>query len=207
MAAGHGPCGSYPIRASLTRMRPVGFPYDVPSGAGATIVPMPAMPARSVPPVALPIPAGLQAVGTEGADFEAVAALADLPPGALLRWTRDDLDILIAHTDLGVAAIDDRCPHMSAPLSLGVLDGCIVDCPLHSGRFDMATGGTVRFPTTGGLDAEGGYHPPWQQPGSLPKTEPTDAKAMARAATRVRRLRYYPLRIRANRIEIALPRP
>jgi nitrite reductase/ring-hydroxylating ferredoxin subunit len=125
----------------------------------------------------------------------------------MVRWTRGDLDVLIAHTDAGLAAIDDRCPHMSAPLSLGALDGCTIDCPLHSGRFDLSTGGIVRFPTTGGLDAEGVYHPPWQLPGSPPKPEPTDAKAMARAATRVRRLRYYPLRIRNGSVEIALPRP
>jgi nitrite reductase/ring-hydroxylating ferredoxin subunit len=119
--------------------------------------------------------------------------------------TRGDLDVLIAHTTAGLVATDDRCPHMSAPLSQGRLDGCVVDCPLHSGRFDLATGGVVQFPTTGGLDAEGAYHPPWQTPGSQPRPEPTDAKAMARAATRVRRLRYYPLRVRDGLIEVAIP--
>jgi nitrite reductase/ring-hydroxylating ferredoxin subunit len=158
-------------------------------------------------PVPLPIPVGLQAAGTEGAAFEAVARLSELPLGALVRVTRGDHDILIAHTDSGLLATDDRCPHMSAPLSQGTLEGCVVDCPLHSGRFDLATGRTIRFPTTGGLDAEGVYHPSWQLPGSSPKPEPADAKAMARAATRVRRPRYYPLRIRAGRVEIALPRP
>ncbi|MFI5253843.1 MAG: Rieske (2Fe-2S) protein [Candidatus Limnocylindrales bacterium] len=162
------------------------------------------MPVRAA---VLPIPPGLQATGTEGAAFAAVARLTEVPAGALLRVTRGDLDILIAHTAAGLAAIDDRCPHMSAPLSLGAMDGCVVDCPLHSGRFDLASGGTVRFPTTGGLDADGLYHPPWQPPDNPPRVEPTDAKARARAATRVRRLRYYPLRIRAGRIEIALPRP
>lgn len=155
----------------------------------------------------MPIPAGLQARGTAGAPFEAAASLTDLPAGRLLRWTRGDVDILLAHTAAGLVAIDDRCPHMSAPLSLGVLEDCVVDCPLHSGRFDLATGGVVRFPTTGGLDAEGGYHPPWQLAGSIPKPEPTDAKAMARAATRVRRLRFYPLRVRDGWVEIALPTP
>jgi 3-phenylpropionate/trans-cinnamate dioxygenase ferredoxin subunit len=168
---------------------------------------MPAKSAATMPPAVLPIPAGLQAAGTEGAAFEPVARLSDLPPGAMLRWTRGDLDVLIAYTAAGLVSVDDRCPHMSAPLSLGGLEGCIVDCPLHSGRFDLATGTTVRFPTTGGLDAAGVYYPPWQLPGSPPKPEPTDAKAMARAATRVRRLRYYPLRIRDGSVEIALPRP
>ncbi len=42
----------------------------------------------------------------------------------------------------GIVATDDRCPHMSAPLSIGELDGCVVACPLHEGRFDLCTGET-----------------------------------------------------------------
>ena len=42
--------------------------------------------------------------------------------------------LLLAHTALGLCAVDDRCPHMSAPLSIGALDGCVVACPLHDGR-------------------------------------------------------------------------
>jgi nitrite reductase/ring-hydroxylating ferredoxin subunit len=150
------------------------------------------------------IPAGLVASGP-GTTFEPVAAIDDLPPGAMLRVTRGDVDLLVAHTVDGICAIDDRCPHMSAPLSVGVLDSCVVACPLHSGRFDLATGETVQFPTTGGLDADGGYHPPWSPPGSPERTEPTDLKAQARALTRVRRLRYYPVRIRSGMIEVSFP--
>jgi nitrite reductase/ring-hydroxylating ferredoxin subunit len=151
------------------------------------------------------IPAGLQVPGTAVARFEPVARLDDLPEGAMLRVSLGDLDLLLAHTAQGICATDDRCPHMSAPLSLGTLDGCVVACPLHSGRFDLAGGGVVQFPTTGGLDADGAYHPPWTPPGSPPKPEPSDNKARARAATRVRRLRYYPLRIRDGMIEACLP--
>lgn len=154
----------------------------------------------------LPVPQGLLALGTGDAPYERVADLADLPRGAMLRVTRGDLDVLVAHTERGLVAVDDRCPHMSAPLSLGTLEGCIVGCPLHSGRFDLATGDTVQFPTTGGLDPEGTYHPTWAPPGSDRKPEPTDLKAHARALTRVRRLRYYPLRVRDGGVEVALPR-
>jgi nitrite reductase/ring-hydroxylating ferredoxin subunit len=156
-------------------------------------------------PAILPIPEGLLAPGSPEAAFEPLLELADLPIGSLRRVTRGDLDVLLAHTSAGLLATDDRCPHMSAPLSLGRLEDCVVDCPLHSGRFDLTTGETVQFPTTGGLDTDGAYHPPWQTPGSTPKPEPTDAKAMARAATRVRRLRYYRLRVREGVIEVAIP--
>jgi len=158
-------------------------------------------------PAILPIPEGLLAVDSDRAPFEPVIELATLPVGSMCRVTRGDVDVLVAHTVAGLLATDDRCPHMSAPLSQGRLDGCLVDCPLHSGRFDLSTGDVVRFPTTGGLDADGTYHPAWQQPDSPPKPEPTDAKAMARAATRVRRLRYYRLRVRDGLIEVAIPRP
>ena len=157
-------------------------------------------------PTILPIPAGLLAPGAEHAPYEVVLDLDAVPVGSLHRVTRGDLDLLVAHTEAGLLATDDRCPHMSAPLSQGRLEDCVVDCPLHSGRFDLTTGETIQFPTTGGLDADGAYHPTWQTPGSTPRPEPTDAKAMARAATRVRRLRYYPLRVRAGRIEVAIPR-
>ncbi|MDQ3491663.1 MAG: Rieske 2Fe-2S domain-containing protein [Chloroflexota bacterium] len=153
----------------------------------------------------MPIPAGLLAPGTTDAAFQPVARVEDVPPGQMVRITRGDLDLLLTHTDLGLVVTDDRCPHMAAPLSVGRLDGCEVDCPLHKGRFDLRTGETVRFPTTGGLDAEGGYHPPWAPPGMPPKPEPSDDKARARAATRVRRLRYYPVRVRGEAIEVAVP--
>jgi nitrite reductase/ring-hydroxylating ferredoxin subunit len=154
----------------------------------------------------MPIPPELVASGAATADFEPLADLVDLPPGRMLRVTRGDLDLLIAHTDKGICVTDDRCPHMSAPFSLGTLDGCVVACPLHRGRFDLCDSSVVQFPTTGGLDADGNYHAPWTPSDSAPKPEPTDLKAMARAATRVRRLRFYPVRVVGGTIEVRLPR-
>ncbi len=153
----------------------------------------------------MPIPSGLLAPGTSGAAFEAVASIDEVPPGRMLRVARGDLDLLLVHTELGLVVTDDRCPHMAAPLSVGSLHGCEVDCPLHKGRFDLRTGAVVRFPTTGGLDAEGVYQAPWSPPGTPAKPEPSDDKARARAATRVRRLRYYPVRVRGDAIEVAFP--
>jgi nitrite reductase/ring-hydroxylating ferredoxin subunit len=156
-------------------------------------------------PRTLPVPPTLFAPGIAGAPWVRVAALGDLPPGALLRVTRGDLDLLLAHTPDGLVVVDDRCPHMSAPLSIGALDGCVIACPLHKGRFDLTSGDVVVFPTTGGLDADGSAHPTWSPPGSEPKPEPSDIKAQARALTRVRRLRYYPVRVIDDAIEIAIP--
>jgi 3-phenylpropionate/trans-cinnamate dioxygenase ferredoxin subunit len=152
-----------------------------------------------------PFPRHLQAPGTDDAPFEAVLDAADLPPGAMRRVSHGDTDVLLAHTTDGIVATDDRCPHMSAPLSIGELDGCVVACPLHEGRFDLASGDPVQMPTTGGLDPDGVYHPTWSSAGRDAKVDPPGKKAEARRLTRVRRFRYYPLRIVDGRIEIALP--
>ena len=156
----------------------------------------------------LTFPSELQAPGTADRSFEAVLQLAELPPGAMVRISRGDLDLLLAHTAAGLIAIEDRCPHMSAPFSEGRLEGCVLHCPLHRGSFAARDGEVVTFPTTGGLDADGAYRPTWTPDGSRPKPplKPDDPKARARAMTRVRRLRYYPLRVRGGVIEVAWPR-
>ena len=151
------------------------------------------------------IPPDLTAIGAAGAPYRAALALAELPPGALRRVTFGELDVLLAHTSGGIAAVEDRCPHMSAPLSLGSLDGCVVACPLHNGRFDLAGGDVERMPTTGGLLPDGSYVPPWTPEGKEPKLDPPGLKAEARKLTRIRRFRYYPVRIVDGTIEVALP--
>lgn len=150
-------------------------------------------------------PPHLAASGAAGAPFRAVLDAADLPPGAMRRVSLEDLDVLVAHTSEGIVAVDDRCPHMAAPLSIGALDGCVVACPLHEGRFDLCTGDPVQMPTTGGLDPYGHYHPTWSPAGREPKVDPPGIKAEARRLTRVRRFRYYPVRVVAGRIEVAVP--
>ena len=154
----------------------------------------------------LPFPSHLQAAGTSDAAFEVVAPLEELPAGAMLRITRGDLDVLVVHCEAGLVAIEDRCPHMAAPLSVGHLEGCVIHCPLHRGAFDLRDGEVVTFPTTGGLDADGHHRPPWSPEGAESRPAPSDTKAQARALTRVRRLRYLPLRIRDGHVEVALPR-
>lgn len=65
----------------------------------------------------------------------------------------------------------------------------------------------MTFPTTGGLTADGAQQPTWTPPGAAakPPLRADDPKARARASTRVRRLRYYPLRIHEGMLEIAWP--
>ena len=152
-----------------------------------------------------PFPSRLTALSAADAPFRQALPVAELPAGAMRRVTFDELDVLLAHTADGIVATDDRCPHMSAPLSIGRLDGCEVDCPLHDGRFDLRTGEVVRMPTTGGLYPDGRYHPVWAPEGREPKPDPPGLKAEARRLTRVRHLRYYPVRISDGMIEVRVP--
>ncbi|MEJ7749256.1 MAG: Rieske 2Fe-2S domain-containing protein [Candidatus Limnocylindrales bacterium] len=158
-----------------------------------------------MPLIAAVFPPRLQAPGSAEAAFRPVADTVSLPPGSMRRVSEGDLDLLLAHTPNGVFATDDRCPHMSAPLSIGELDGCIVACPLHEGRFDLVSGDPARMPTTGGLDPDGVSHPTWSPVGREPKLDPPGKKAEARRLTRIRRLRYYPVRISGDMIEVAIP--
>jgi nitrite reductase/ring-hydroxylating ferredoxin subunit len=152
-----------------------------------------------------PVRPDLVAAGATPALFESLLDVASLPAGSMRRVSRGDLDILLAHTPDGIVAVDDRCPHMAAPLSIGTLDGCVVACPLHEGQFDLRSGDPVRMPTTGGLDPDGHYHAGWSPAGKEPKVDPPGLKAEARRLTRVRRFRYYPVRVVDGRIEVALP--
>jgi nitrite reductase/ring-hydroxylating ferredoxin subunit len=156
-------------------------------------------------PIPAAFPLELTAPGTDDGMTVDGGTIADLPEGALRRVSHGDLDVLIAHTPAGIVAVDDRCPHMSAPLSIGTLEGCVVACPLHEGRFDLCSGEIVQMPTTGGLDPDGAYVPTWSPAGKDAKVDPPGKKAEARRLTRVRRLRYYPVRIVDGRIEVTLP--
>ena len=158
-------------------------------------------------PIPAAFPPELTAPGA--ADGRALdgGTVASLAEGSMRRVTEGDLDVLIAHTPAGIVAVDDRCPHMSAPLSIGELDGCVVACPLHEGRFDLCSGAVVQMPTTGGLDATGEYHPTWSPAGKEPKVDPPGKKAEARRLTRVRRLRYYPVAIVDGRVVVSIPAP
>ena len=154
---------------------------------------------------AAPFPAHLVAPGAATAAFRATIRAADLPLGSLRRVSFDDLDVLLANTTGGIVAVEDRCPHMAVPLSVGRLEGCIVYCPLHNGAFDLASGDPHQMPSVGGLNPDGSPSAPWS-PSSVPvKADVQGPKSEARRLTRVRRFRYFPVRVVDGAIEVAVP--
>ena len=75
-----------------------------------------------------------------------VCRLADLPPGENHRLGLTP-PVTVFHTDDGeLYAIDDTCTHQDASLADGWLEGCAIECPLHSSRFDLRTGAADGLP-------------------------------------------------------------
>jgi 3-phenylpropionate/trans-cinnamate dioxygenase ferredoxin subunit len=66
--------------------------------------------------------------------------LADLKPLEGLRVDADPPIAVFLLEDGSVHAIDDTCTHQDASLAEGWVEGCAVECPLHSSSFDLRTG-------------------------------------------------------------------
>ena len=84
--------------------------------------------------------------------YHKVAKVRDLLQGEMRHIEIGQEEILIANVKGDIYAISNRCGHMNAPLSMGVLKGKIVECPLHKARYNVATGKCVRGPQMGGLE-------------------------------------------------------
>jgi nitrite reductase/ring-hydroxylating ferredoxin subunit len=54
----------------------------------------------------------------------------------------DGTRVCVANVHGEVYAVQDRCPHLLAPLSAGDLNGASIVCPWHDSEFDMRTGAT-----------------------------------------------------------------
>jgi naphthalene 1,2-dioxygenase ferredoxin component len=70
----------------------------------------------------------------------AVANVADVLPGTMMHVEVEGRHIALYNLDGDYYATDDICTHRRARLSDGYLDGRIVQCPLHFGKFDFTTG-------------------------------------------------------------------
>jgi nitrite reductase/ring-hydroxylating ferredoxin subunit len=75
-----------------------------------------------------------------------VAKTSDIENGKMKSVTHGGIDILIANVDGKFYAMDDRCGHMNALLSMGTLKGKIVTCPFHYAQYDVTTGQKIKDP-------------------------------------------------------------
>jgi nitrite reductase/ring-hydroxylating ferredoxin subunit len=76
---------------------------------------------------------------------------ADVPEGGALRVERDDgPPLAVFHVGGRFYVTDDTCTHGEASLAEGEIDAeeLLVECPWHSGAFDLATGAPCGAPCT-----------------------------------------------------------
>ena len=78
-----------------------------------------------------------------------ICALADLPPGSVTAGEVDGQRVCVANLDGELFAVQDRCPHLAAPLSVGHLDHSNIVCPWHDSEFDLRTGETKKWLPSG----------------------------------------------------------
>jgi nitrite reductase (NADH) small subunit len=70
-----------------------------------------------------------------------ICAVTDIPQRGARRIAGANGPIAIFRTgDDQVFALIDRCPHKQGPLSMGIVHGATVTCPLHNRNVDLATG-------------------------------------------------------------------
>jgi 3-phenylpropionate/trans-cinnamate dioxygenase ferredoxin subunit len=77
----------------------------------------------------------------------AACGVGDVAAEDVIRFDHGGRSIAIYRTADGrYFATDGLCTHEQAPLSDGLVMGCIIECPKHNGRFDFTTGKATRRP-------------------------------------------------------------
>lgn len=90
-----------------------------------------------------------------------VAKVDEIPLGKMKHVEVQGKEIVISNIGGKFYAMNDRCGHMNALLSMGnISNNSIVTCPFHGARFDATTGKKVKEPVL----------TPSQQMEPLPKT-------------------------------------
>jgi nitrite reductase/ring-hydroxylating ferredoxin subunit len=82
----------------------------------------------------------------QGNNFVEVARVDDIPPGNMKHVEVGGKEIVIVNANGKFYALNDRCAHMNAPLSMGSLTGNIVTCPFHGAKFEVNSGKKVEEP-------------------------------------------------------------
>ena len=77
-----------------------------------------------------------------------VAKVAEVPEDGTFRTFLGDEPVCLYSVDGTIYATHDTCTHGQASLADGFIDGDKIECPLHQGLFQIATGKAVGAPCT-----------------------------------------------------------
>jgi nitrite reductase/ring-hydroxylating ferredoxin subunit/Fe-S cluster biogenesis protein NfuA len=103
---------------------------------GATHAPGEAVPMHFVSPFAK--------AGDRG--FVDLCALAELPPGRVVKHKVKEQSILLHRDGDAVSCVDNACAHLGMPLDEGTVSDGILECPHHGFRYLLATGECLDVP-------------------------------------------------------------
>ena len=72
----------------------------------------------------------------------------DIDDEDLIAWRHDGQAYAIYRTTMGFFATDLMCTHEELSLEDGMVIDCVIECPLHGGRFDIAIGKALLAPVS-----------------------------------------------------------
>jgi nitrite reductase/ring-hydroxylating ferredoxin subunit len=75
-----------------------------------------------------------------------LCSTADVAPGTALKVEIEDLALAVFNVDGEFFVTDDACTHGPGSLSEGNVEGDVVECNFHGGRFNIRTGEVVGPP-------------------------------------------------------------
>ena len=81
-------------------------------------------------------------------DWHIIACCDDIEDGDGITVEIGNKVIAVFRCGQNYYATDGHCTHARAPLVDGYLDGEIIECPLHQGRFDLRNGKALCSPAT-----------------------------------------------------------
>lgn len=70
----------------------------------------------------------------------------DIDDEDVLRFDHADKTFCIYNTPEGFFATDGYCTHEEEHLENGIVIDCVIECPLHQGRFDVRNGKALSAP-------------------------------------------------------------
>lgn len=82
----------------------------------------------------------------ERGQFIDIAKVDEIPSGKIKHVEINGKEIMLANVNGKFYALDDRCGHMNALLSMGNVIGNIVTCPFHGAKFDVTSGKKLSEP-------------------------------------------------------------
>jgi nitrite reductase/ring-hydroxylating ferredoxin subunit/uncharacterized membrane protein len=83
----------------------------------------------------------------------AVAGAGELKPNQMMLLRMDGRRLVLARTEQGYVAFDDRCTHRGGSLAGGIMIAGVVQCPWHGSQFDCRSGAVKAGPAEAPIQA------------------------------------------------------